>query len=151
MQVVGYLCSYSSSVSSLLSLQNQLSSPSQHVSDTAEHAYFLPLLSKIPPPRSSFLNKISRYRHNSYTYFKATDDHLGSSCRSPTCSSRSTLLTSFVEVIAQGAGKGTQSDWLLEKWDIETIVVGQLLRNEIVKGSELGKFAEKKMKAGGEF
>lgn len=49
---------------------------------------------------------------------------------------------------APGAGKGTQSDWLLKKWDIETIVVGQLLRNEIVKGSSLGQFAEKKMKAG---
>ncbi|GAA5822903.1 hypothetical protein JCM10212_000093 [Sporobolomyces blumeae] len=49
---------------------------------------------------------------------------------------------------APGAGKGTQSDWLLQKWDIETIVVGQLLRNEIVKGSELGKLAERKMRAG---
>ncbi|GAA5944731.1 adenylate kinase family protein [Sporobolomyces koalae] len=49
---------------------------------------------------------------------------------------------------APGAGKGTQSDWLLQKWNIETIVVGQLLRNEIVKGSSLGAFAEKKMKAG---
>lgn len=49
---------------------------------------------------------------------------------------------------APGAGKGTQSDWLLNKWEIETIVVGQLLRNEIVKGSKLGQFAEKKMKAG---
>ncbi|GAA5884263.1 hypothetical protein JCM16303_002430 [Sporobolomyces ruberrimus] len=49
---------------------------------------------------------------------------------------------------APGAGKGTQSEWLLQKYSIETIVVGQLLRNEIVKGSTLGQFAEKKMKAG---
>jgi len=69
---------------------------------------------------------------------------LSSSCGSE-------LIVVLVEVTAQGAGKGTQSDWLLEKWDIDTIVVGQLLRNEIVKGSQLGKFAEKKMKAGGEF
>ncbi|GAA5978679.1 hypothetical protein JCM10908_004442 [Rhodotorula pacifica] len=50
---------------------------------------------------------------------------------------------------APGAGKGTLSDWLLERFDIETIVVGQLLRNEIVKGSALGLEAERTMRAGG--
>lgn len=49
----------------------------------------------------------------------------------------------------QGAGKGTLSDWLLERYDIDTIVVGQLLRNEIVKGSRLGMEAERTMRAGG--
>ncbi|GAA5917400.1 hypothetical protein JCM5296_000206 [Sporobolomyces johnsonii] len=49
---------------------------------------------------------------------------------------------------APGAGKGTQSEWLLQKYDIDAIVVGQLLRNEIVKGTALGKHAEKTMKAG---
>ncbi|CEQ39756.1 SPOSA6832_01322, partial [Sporobolomyces salmonicolor] len=49
---------------------------------------------------------------------------------------------------APGAGKGTQSDWLLQKYDIDAIVVGQLLRNEIVKGTALGQYAEKTMKAG---
>ncbi|POY70205.1 putative Adenylate kinase [Rhodotorula taiwanensis] len=50
---------------------------------------------------------------------------------------------------APGAGKGTLSDWLLQRYDIDTIVVGQLLRNEIVKGSELGLQAERTMRAGG--
>ncbi|GAA5967309.1 hypothetical protein JCM8115_006102 [Rhodotorula mucilaginosa] len=50
---------------------------------------------------------------------------------------------------APGAGKGTLSDWLLERYDIDTIVVGQLLRNEIVKGSRLGLEAERTMRAGG--
>ncbi|GAA6021272.1 hypothetical protein JCM8202_003547 [Rhodotorula sphaerocarpa] len=50
---------------------------------------------------------------------------------------------------APGAGKGTLSDWLLERYDIETIVVGQLLRTEIVKGTELGLTAERTMRAGG--
>ncbi|GAA6006392.1 hypothetical protein JCM10207_000625 [Rhodosporidiobolus poonsookiae] len=50
---------------------------------------------------------------------------------------------------APGAGKGTLSDWLIDKYDIETVVVGQLLRNEIVEGTQLGKEAEKIMKEGG--
>ncbi|GAA5861710.1 hypothetical protein JCM8547_000711 [Rhodosporidiobolus lusitaniae] len=50
---------------------------------------------------------------------------------------------------APGAGKGTLSDWLLDKYDIESVVVGQLLRQEIVKGSELGREAEAVMRAGG--
>ncbi|GAA6000895.1 adenylate kinase family protein [Rhodotorula paludigena] len=50
---------------------------------------------------------------------------------------------------APGAGKGTLSDWLIDKYELETVVVGQLLRNEIVKGSQLGLTAERTMKAGG--
>lgn len=64
---------------------------------------------------------------------------------------RLTLNNTPAICVFQGAGKGTQSEWLLQKYSIETIVVGQLLRHEIVKGSTLGQFAEKKMKAGGAF
>ena len=76
------VCSFSLiSRFSLLLLIRQLQRLSQDVSDTAEHAVF-PLLFKIPPPCSFILNKIFRYRHDSYAYFKATNDHLGSSCKS---------------------------------------------------------------------
>ncbi|KAM0792112.1 hypothetical protein ACM66B_004816 [Microbotryomycetes sp. NB124-2] len=50
---------------------------------------------------------------------------------------------------APGAGKGTQTDRLLKKWDIESVVVGDLLRQEIRKGTALGEQAERVMKAGG--
>ncbi|TNY23639.1 adenylate kinase-domain-containing protein [Rhodotorula diobovata] len=50
---------------------------------------------------------------------------------------------------APGAGKGTLSDWLIDKYDVDTVVVGQLLRNEILKGTQLGRTAESTMKAGG--
>ncbi|KAL8293254.1 hypothetical protein RQP46_000948 [Phenoliferia psychrophenolica] len=50
---------------------------------------------------------------------------------------------------APGAGKGTQSERLLKKWDIKTVVVGDLLRKEITKGTALGARADKVMKAGG--
>lgn len=54
-----------------------------------------------------------------------------------------------MDVGTQGAGKGTLSDWLLDKYDIESVVVGQLLRQEILNGTELGKEAESTMKRGG--
>ncbi|BGP13660.1 Adenylate kinase 2 [Rhodosporidiobolus nylandii] len=50
---------------------------------------------------------------------------------------------------APGAGKGTLSEWLLEKYEIENVVVGQLLRNQIVEGTKLGREAERVMKSGG--
>lgn len=43
---------------------------------------------------------------------------------------------------APGAGKGTQSKLLLEKYDFAYISTGELLRNEIKQGTELGKQAE---------
>ena len=49
---------------------------------------------------------------------------------------------------APGAGKGTQSKILLEKYDFAYISTGELLRSEIKKGSELGKAAEKKINEG---
>ncbi|GAA6056339.1 hypothetical protein JCM3770_000677 [Rhodotorula araucariae] len=50
---------------------------------------------------------------------------------------------------APGAGKGTLSDWLIGKYEVDTVVVGQLLRNEMLKGTALGRTAEQTMKAGG--
>ncbi|ORY78378.1 adenylate kinase-domain-containing protein [Leucosporidium creatinivorum] len=49
---------------------------------------------------------------------------------------------------APGAGKGTQGERLLKKWDISTVGVGDLLRREIQLGTALGRRAEEVMKAG---
>ncbi|GAA5900775.1 hypothetical protein JCM6882_007661 [Rhodosporidiobolus microsporus] len=49
---------------------------------------------------------------------------------------------------APGAGKGTLSDYLLDEFEIESVVVGQLLREEILNGTELGREAERVMKEG---
>ena len=43
---------------------------------------------------------------------------------------------------APGSGKGTQSDLLIEKYGLEHISTGDVLRNEIKNGTELGKTAK---------
>ena len=43
---------------------------------------------------------------------------------------------------APGSGKGTQSDLLIEHYGLGHISTGDVLRNEIKKGSELGKTAQ---------
>lgn len=43
----------------------------------------------------------------------------------------------------QGSGKGTQAEILSKKLDIPTLSMGQLLRDEIATGSELGKTIDK--------
>ena len=42
---------------------------------------------------------------------------------------------------APGSGKGTQSDKMIEKYGLNHISTGDVLRSEIKKGSELGKTA----------
>ena len=44
---------------------------------------------------------------------------------------------------APGSGKGTQSDKLIEKYGLNHISTGDVLRSEIKKGTELGKTAQK--------
>lgn len=43
---------------------------------------------------------------------------------------------------APGSGKGTQSSLLIEKYGLEHISTGDVLRSEIKKGTELGKTAQ---------
>ena len=43
---------------------------------------------------------------------------------------------------APGSGKGTQSDLLIEKYDLFHISTGDLLRDHIARGTDLGKIAE---------
>ena len=43
---------------------------------------------------------------------------------------------------APGSGKGTQSDKLIKKYGFEHISTGEVLRNEIKNGTELGKTAK---------
>lgn len=50
---------------------------------------------------------------------------------------------------APGAGKGTHTDSLLRKYDLQSLVVGNLLREEVAKGSAIGVKAAKVMKEGG--
>ena len=42
---------------------------------------------------------------------------------------------------APGSGKGTQSDMMIEKYGLNHISTGDVLRAEIKKGTELGKTA----------
>ncbi|MGL5021286.1 MAG: adenylate kinase family protein, partial [Mycoplasmatales bacterium] len=38
-----------------------------------------------------------------------------------------------------GVGKGTQSDFIVEAFNVKHLSTGNLFRNEIANGSELGK------------
>lgn len=49
---------------------------------------------------------------------------------------------------APGAGKGTQAEKISEKYGIPTISTGEILRNAISTGTELGKTAKSYMDAG---
>ena len=49
---------------------------------------------------------------------------------------------------APGSGKGTQSDKIVEKYGFKHISTGDVLRNEIKNGTELGKTADSYIKDG---
>jgi len=57
-------------------------------------------------------------------------------------------MKNIIFIAPPAAGKGTQSTWLKEKYNYEHISTGDLLRNAIAEGSELGKIVEKVMAEG---
>jgi adenylate kinase len=48
-----------------------------------------------------------------------------------------------------GAGKGTQSDWLIKKYNLTYISTGEILRDEITEGTSLGIQAKNIIEKGG--
>lgn len=48
-----------------------------------------------------------------------------------------------------GAGKGTQADRLVAKYGLLHVSTGEVMRNEIRRGTALGRQAEKQMEGGG--
>ncbi|MDD2562693.1 MAG: adenylate kinase [Salinivirgaceae bacterium] len=48
-----------------------------------------------------------------------------------------------------GAGKGTQSQWLIEKYNLTYISTGEILREEILAGTKLGLMAKNIIEKGG--
>ena len=49
----------------------------------------------------------------------------------------------------KGAGKGTQSSRIQKSFNISAITSGDLLRQNIAKGTKVGKLAAKHMECGG--
>ncbi len=51
-------------------------------------------------------------------------------------------MKNIIFIAPPAAGKGTQSEWLKDKYNYEHISTGDLLRNAIAEGTELGKQVE---------
>ena len=58
-------------------------------------------------------------------------------------------MKNLILIAAPGAGKGTLSNDILEKYDYVHISTGDLLREQVAKGDELGKEIEKVQQSGG--
>ncbi len=58
-------------------------------------------------------------------------------------------MKNLILIAAPGAGKGTLSNDLLAKYDYVHISTGDLLREQVAKGDELGKEIEKVQQSGG--
>ena len=58
-------------------------------------------------------------------------------------------MKNLILIAAPGAGKGTLSKDLLEKHDYVHISTGDLLREQVAKGDELGKEIERVQQSGG--
>lgn len=57
-------------------------------------------------------------------------------------------MKNIVMIAPPGAGKGTQSELLMSKYGYMHISTGDLIREEMAKGTELGKSVEQIMKSG---
>lgn len=57
-------------------------------------------------------------------------------------------MKNIIFIAPPAAGKGTQSELLISKYGYEHISTGDLLRNEIKSGSDLGKELDRMMKSG---
>ena len=57
-------------------------------------------------------------------------------------------MKNIIFIAPPAAGKGTQSELLISKYGYEHISTGDLLRNEIKSGSDLGKELDSMMKSG---
>lgn len=57
-------------------------------------------------------------------------------------------MKNIIFIAPPAAGKGTQSEWLKDKYNYEHISTGDILRGAIAEGSELGKKVEEVMAKG---
>lgn len=57
-------------------------------------------------------------------------------------------MKNIILIAPPAAGKGTQADMLCYKYNLVHISIGDLLREEIKKGSEIGHYLESQMKSG---
>jgi adenylate kinase len=60
------------------------------------------------------------------------------------------LISNLSGRLRQGSGKGTLSARLVQKYDLEFVASGDVLRREIMNKSDIGRMAEEIVNSGGE-